>query len=1107
MTFEEFINQELKTPIEFDIVQEWGQIADEPGDDDWTDEMLWENSDAKTAVGEGTDKETEKNAEQCIFADVYFDDTYMDKEVTYLCDGQVCIFAVEDESDWDWEGFVREYGGIKYLRIHGCMTVPEIIFDLKGLIYLDLFRCSLYTLDFCSLSGLSGLETLNLNESGISGLPESVYGLQSLKALSVMYTQITELSEDLIKLENLRYLGLNGLDINEVPYVVCRMPWLTHLYLGKTDIKVLPEEMKALVNLKHLALWETPLETLPDWICNFTDLRGLYLGRDRNIASLPERIGNLVNLEKLYVDGTGITELPESFGNLSNLTDLQLHNTAVRRFPPLAPMKRLEQCNLSGMTLERIPRELIGDKMKIGSYTAFMSDGLHLDDTKLLCQPISLFSHEKEFINAYYEEEKIHLNETKVVFLGDGEAGKSHIIARIKASNAVLTDFAEESTPGIAISPKECTIDGEDIRLQIWDFGGQEIMHSMHRFFLTERTLYVVVINARDNTQDERAEYWLNNVKSFANGCPVIIVLNKMDQNPTASINERLLRNDYPQIVRIMKMSALKDDSASFGGLMEEIISTVRTFDSYAMDFPVSWNNIKTILTEMDSNYITDPKYREICRSNSVEDEQIQDWLLDWFHDLGVSFNYHKKDQLLGGYMVLKPTWITNAIYIILFNGSNYAQNGIISKDSIVSLLREPPKSVENIKYNVMEVPYILGVMERFEISYALDDRHEFIPMMCDKNQHEEAGIFMAGDCLEYYMEYDYLPNNVLHKLMIRMQKDFDKDKIWLTGMILRARENHISALVRMHEKRIEIFVKSTNGSLYPEKEYMSEIRDNLLAINRELNLHAKDTIVYREGDMSESIEYSMLLIYLASKENSYFSPVFRKRIPIRQILGVVENEMDTDSIIRYCSEKKNADVSAIYRMLSEIHARNDYVRFEEELLECCVKLQGDTLQILEGKENDRNTYLRNLLSVNKNYIVCDQTLNGISSGGKAAGELDLLIKSRKNMPVAVVEALNLDSLNQDKLSNHIDKVYTYDTWGLPRNYILVYAEGKDFKAFKDKYREYIEQYEYPYEATACEERGNFAERAVFDVTLQRNDKETVLTHVLVHMLTEKRRT
>lgn len=117
------------------------------------------------------------------------------------------------------------------------------------------------------------------------------------------------------------------------------------------------------------------------------------------------------------------------------------------------------------------------------------------------------------------------------------------------------------------------------------------------------------------------------------------------------------------------------------------------------------------ILTEMKENYITDPLYRKICCENGVEDEQIQNWLLDWFHDLGVSFNYRKKDELLGGYMVLKPTWITNAIYVILFNGREYSNNGIISIANIIELLKKPPRAVTDIMYNITEVPYILGVM------------------------------------------------------------------------------------------------------------------------------------------------------------------------------------------------------------------------------------------------------------------------------------------------------------------------------------------------------------------------------------------------------------
>lgn len=1014
---------------------------------------------------------------------------------------RVILYNLQEDT-WDWDKFAEDFANIKILTVRGCQEVSERIFDIRSLRYLGLNGCKLSAFQFNKIVQLTELKDLRTENSVLGDVPEVIFKMDTLKGLSFMGTEIKELPDNLRKLKNLEYLGLNMVGIDRIPSFIGEFKNLTSLYLGANNIKELPEELKNLTKLEHLALWGTSLEDLPDWICSLEQLRGLYLGRMEKLQKLPEDIGNLTNLEKLYLDGTGVCELPDSFGKLINLKELLLFNTDVKRFPTLSSLEHLEGCNLSNMVLERIPREFINTKIKVCINEVYVDKGLNLTNTKLLCQPISLFTHEKEFIYAYYEEEKIHLNETKVVFLGDGEAGKSHIIARLMKENQILEQFKEEATPGIAISQKSCEIGSENVRLQIWDFGGQEIMHSMHRFFLTDRTLYVIVVNARDNTQDERAQYWLNNVKNFADGCPIILVLNKIDQNPTASLNERMLRTDYPQIKEIIKMSALKSPREEFAKLMENIVASVRMFDSYAMEFPVSWNRIKIDLEEMDSNYITDKQYRKICRGNGVEDEQIQNWLLDWFHDLGVSFNYRKKDLLLSGYMVLRPIWITNAIYIILFNGNAYARNGLIAINNIVKLLQNPPKSVEKITYDVNEVPYILGVLRRFEISYAVDNDNEFIPMMCDKNQHEEAEAFLKGDCLEYDMQYAYLPNNVLHKLMIKMRDDLDRDKIWLTGMILRAREGNISALVRMHDRRMEIYVKSANSDIYPPKEYLSEIRDNLLRINRELNLTAEEYIVYKEGDVSENINYQTLLIHLSSGQNEYFSTVFRRMIPIKNILGIVENERDIQSIIHFCMQNKEVDYPSVKRMLSEEHSRRNYRELQEAIVECGAMIQGDYLQITEGKENDRNTYFRNMLSASKKFFVCDQTLNGRSANQKAAGELDLLIKDVKQRPMAVIEALTLSSVNKKYISEHIDKLFLYDTWGLFYNYILVYVENRNFAGFRERYKDYISQHQYqqPVEYQGIEEKEANAEMAIFDVSILRNGQRGVITHILIHL-------
>lgn len=86
--------------------------------------------------------------------------------------------------------------------------------------------------------------------------------------------------------------------------------------------------------------------------------------------------------------------------------------------------------------------------------------------------------------------------------------------------------------------------ENDEVRLNTWDFGGQEIMHATHQFFLTQRSLYVLVLNGREGGEEEDAEKWLKLIESFgtegsAEGdrkhAPVIVVLNKINEAPVRS--------------------------------------------------------------------------------------------------------------------------------------------------------------------------------------------------------------------------------------------------------------------------------------------------------------------------------------------------------------------------------------------------------------------------------------------------------------------------------------------------------------------------------------------------------------------------------------------
>lgn len=47
----------------------------------------------------------------------------------------------------------------------------------------------------------------------------------------------------------------------------------------------------------------------------------------------------------------------------------------------------------------------------------------------------------------------------------------------------------------------------QEVTFSVWDFGGQSVFHSTHRFFITPFALYVVVYDMRKPETRERVKY------------------------------------------------------------------------------------------------------------------------------------------------------------------------------------------------------------------------------------------------------------------------------------------------------------------------------------------------------------------------------------------------------------------------------------------------------------------------------------------------------------------------------------------------------------------------------------------------------------------------
>ncbi len=90
---------------------------------------------------------------------------------------------------------------------------------------------------------------------------------------------------------------------------------------------------------------------------------------------------------------------------------------------------------------------------------------------------------------------------------------------------------------------------GRQFRVNIWDFGGQEIYHATHQFFLTKRSLYALVADTRK--EDTDFYYWLNVVELLSEGSPVLLVKNEK-QDRHREISERQLRGQFGNLEKTL---------------------------------------------------------------------------------------------------------------------------------------------------------------------------------------------------------------------------------------------------------------------------------------------------------------------------------------------------------------------------------------------------------------------------------------------------------------------------------------------------------------------------------------------------------------------------
>ncbi|MNW42281.1 Terminase-like family protein [compost metagenome] len=217
----------------------------------------------------------------------------------------------------------------------------------------------------------------------------------------------------------------------------------------------------------------------------------------------------------------------------------------------------------------------------------------------------------------------------------------------------------------------------------------------------------------------------------------------------------------------------------------------------------------------------------------------------------------------------------------------------------------------------------------------------------------------------------------------------------------------------------------------------------------------------------------------------------------IKEIYPMI-NDTDIEEFIKDLHESNKT--VAVWKLL-ESTKRYSYEVLLNSIVNACVKLQGNHIY-RNSSEDDRNGFIKNILET-IGFCIKDQTRWGISNTGKSAGEVDLLIEE-KNSPYSIIEALNLTSLDAKYLNLHINKIFKYDTTGLPCNFIISYVKIKDFGLFWEKYKKHITEHEYPYKLETIDYSiGNEFYYSGIKIVLTKHNRDGMITglyHICVNI-------
>jgi Leucine-rich repeat (LRR) protein len=507
---------------------------------------------------------------------------------------------------------------------------------------------------------LGALQFLDLSGNHLTEVPPAVAGMTRLTGIDLNRNRLTGVPGWLGDLGGLVHLNLAGNRLTDLPAEAGRLSALVLLDLSYNKLTELPACIRGLNRLVELAVRGNALGELPDWICTLSGLTRLDAAHNR-LARLPRALGDLGKLTALYLSHNELTELPPRLGELHGLVALEVTDNPGLMNPP--------------------PEIVAEGFSAVLDYLRALGRGAVPQWT------------------------------SKMLVVGESAAGKTSV------SNLLCGkpyDPAEPKTHGVHIDPLRLPhpdVPDTTMELVVWDFGGQLEYRATQRFFLSDRSLFLLVWNGRLGwrTAENRITAWLSAIASAAPTAPVVIVATHAD-DAVDDIDLVGVRRAFPNVVDSFPVDC--KNGSGIGELRAAVTRQAADLPLMGQPWPVAWQDAALALAGTPGTHTTLSRVNQVLASAGVRDADEQTTLLAALHDRGQVLHFARVPRL-SETVVLTPSWIDAMITKVLDSDDVAARGGLLGRAHRDELW---PDLTE-----VRLAEFLTEMMEPFDLAYRLE--------------------------------------------------------------------------------------------------------------------------------------------------------------------------------------------------------------------------------------------------------------------------------------------------------------------------------------------------------------------------------------------------